>query len=102
MAPNLSACIALARAPIWLPSQRCQRLRVRNRNPKHGQVHSVPSRSAPASMAGETSAAKARWELENGVQVATDIESLYKYDAAAQQAIQQQKPWAKDPHYFKQ
>jgi len=42
-----------------------------------------------------------RWELENNVHnVSTDL--LYKYDAAEQQAIQAQKPWTKDPHYFKQ
>lgn len=42
-----------------------------------------------------------RWELENNVQnVSTD--ALYKYDAAEQQAIQAQKPWTKDPHFFKQ
>lgn len=53
-------------------------------------------------MAGEASTSKARWELENSVQAINDVEAYYKYDAAAQQAIQQQKPWTKDPHYFKQ
>ncbi len=53
-------------------------------------------------MSGETSTAKARWELENNVQTATEVDALYKYDEAEQKAIQAQKPWTKDPHYFKQ
>lgn len=36
-------------------------------------------------------AAKARWELENQVQ--DDGDALYKYDEAAQNAINQQRPW---------
>lgn len=50
--------------------------------------------------------AQARWEMENNVQatssLAEDVDALYKYDAAEQSLIQQQKPWSKDPHYFKQ
>jgi COP9 signalosome complex subunit 5 len=48
--------------------------------------------------------ARQRWELENSVlQVPTeDVDVLYRYDAAEQSAIQHQKPWARDPHFFKQ
>ena len=46
--------------------------------------------------------AKARWELENQLQTVTDVDALYRYDEAEQKAIQAQKPWTKDPHYFKQ
>lgn len=47
------------------------------------------------------STARMRWELENSVQnVSTD--ALYKYDEAEQKSIQAQRPWTKDPHYFKQ
>lgn len=49
----------------------------------------------------DTTNARLRWELENNVQTTEDISQLYKYDAAEQQAIQQQKPWTKDPHFFK-
>lgn len=54
-------------------------------------------------MAGEagTSTARMRWELENNVQNVTSTDGLYKYDHAEQQAIQSQKPWTKDPHFFK-
>jgi COP9 signalosome complex subunit 5 len=45
-----------------------------------------------------TSTALARWELENTVQ---GVDELYRYNAAEQQAMQSQKPWAKDPHFFK-
>lgn len=47
--------------------------------------------------------AQARWELENDVQAAStsDLDSLYRYDAEEQKAIQASKPWARDPHYFK-
>ena len=52
-------------------------------------------------MAG-TSTARARWELENNIQQVEDVDSLFKYDQAEQTAVQQQKPWSKDPHFFKQ
>lgn len=42
-----------------------------------------------------------RWELENSVQQVDDIDALFKYNAAEMQAVQQQKPWSKDPHFFK-
>lgn len=44
-----------------------------------------------------------RWELENNVQEASasDMDALYRYDAAEQKAIQESKPWKSDPHYFK-
>ena len=51
---------------------------------------------------GDTSTARARWELENNVQAVEDIDALFKYNAEADRAVQQQKPWAKDPHHFKQ
>jgi COP9 signalosome complex subunit 5 len=50
----------------------------------------------------DTSTAQRRWELENGVQASSSADAYYRYDAPEQQAIQQQKPWTKDPHYFKQ
>lgn len=52
-------------------------------------------------MAGSSSGQK-RWELENSVQTVEGSDAYYVYDAAEQQALQQQKPWTKDPHYFKQ
>lgn len=45
--------------------------------------------------------AQARWELENNVQRETEADAYYKYDQAELQALQQQRPWAKDPAYFK-
>ena len=45
--------------------------------------------------------AQKRWELENNVQQA-DANAIFKYDLAEQQAIQKERPWTKDPHYFKQ
>jgi COP9 signalosome complex subunit 5 len=48
------------------------------------------------------STAQLRWELENNVQPVASTDALYKYDVAEQQAIQAQKPWTKDPHFFKQ
>lgn len=55
-------------------------------------------------MAVDKDMARMRWELENSVQATTsdDVDALYKYDSAEQSVIQQQKPWSKDPHYFKQ
>lgn len=53
-------------------------------------------------MAGESSTAKARWELENNIQSGEEVDALFKYDASEQQLVQQQRPWSKDPHHFKQ
>lgn len=54
-------------------------------------------------MAGESSTAQQRWELENVIPKndPSDIEALYKWDPQEQRKIQQEKPWTKDPHYFK-
>lgn len=55
-------------------------------------------------MAGESSTARVRWELENNIAPAAseDTDALFKYDAAEQQLAQSCKPWAKDPHHYKQ
>ena len=46
--------------------------------------------------------ARANWELENNVELASeDDASLFRYDDMQQTAIQQQKPWARNPHFFK-
>jgi hypothetical protein len=50
---------------------------------------------------GGAAAARLRWELENQIAPATDVD-LYVGDPSEQQQLQQQKPWAKDPHFFKQ
>ena len=52
-------------------------------------------------MAGSSPAQK-RWELENSIQNIEGSDAYYVYDGAEQQALQHQKPWTKDPHYFKQ
>lgn len=53
---------------------------------------------------GDASTSRQRWELENTVQNigGEDVDALFKYDHAEQQIVQQQKPWTKDPHFFKQ
>jgi hypothetical protein len=55
-----------------------------------------------ASMGEASTAAQARWELENNIQTVEDVDALFKYNVADMQAVQQQKPWSKDPHFFKQ
>jgi len=52
----------------------------------------------------DSAVAQNRWELENQIDQAgpSDIDSLYRWDADEQRAIQNQKPWTKDPNYFKQ
>jgi COP9 signalosome complex subunit 5 len=51
-------------------------------------------------MAG-SSMARARWELENNIQTVERVDSLFQYNAAEQQQVQQQRPWKNDPHFFK-
>uniref|UniRef100_A0A7S0N3C6 MPN domain-containing protein n=1 Tax=Pyramimonas obovata TaxID=1411642 RepID=A0A7S0N3C6_9CHLO len=53
-------------------------------------------------MASSSSAAMQRWELENNVaDIGPEVDAIFKYDEVQQSAIQAQKPWTKDPHYFK-
>jgi len=42
--------------------------------------------------------AKKTWEMSNDI---SETEEIYKYDRQSQQAMQQAKPWEKDPHFFK-
>ena len=54
-------------------------------------------------MASSSSAGMQRWELENNVaEIGPEVDAIFKYDEVQQSAIQAQKPWTKDPHYFKQ
>lgn len=48
--------------------------------------------------------AQQRWELENEIRQAhgEDVDALYRFDADEQKLVQQQKPWSKDPHFYKQ
>eukprot|EP00850_Spirogloea_muscicola_P011001 SM000066S20476 [mRNA] locus=s66:582301:584588:- [translate_table: standard] len=47
-------------------------------------------------------AARQTWELENGIAAAGDgADAVFRYDEAQQAAIQAQKPWTKNPHYFR-
>ncbi|CAI6085406.1 unnamed protein product [Clonostachys chloroleuca] len=42
------------------------------------------------------------WELDNNVELVDPRrDGLYNYDAEAQKALNQQRPWVKDPHHFK-
>ena len=68
----------------------------------------MASPAAPAA-----TAAQARWELENGVlaggppggdasaSAPDGVAALYTWDPATAAAVQRDKPWARDPHYFK-
>jgi hypothetical protein len=56
-----------------------------------------------AAMAAGAATARATFELENAVQTLdAETDSLFRYDAAAQRATEQQRPWRDNPHYFKQ
>ena len=49
-------------------------------------------------MEASTSAAQARWELENDVH---SDDALLRFDQAEQTAFQQEAPWKKDPRHFR-
>lgn len=51
----------------------------------------------------DSMAARKRWEVENEiVEVQPDsADAIFRFDEAAQARIQQEKPWTKDPHFFK-
>ena len=46
--------------------------------------------------------ARATFEAENNVTPVDAADELFRYDDAAQRAIDTQKPWRNDPRYFKQ
>ena len=47
--------------------------------------------------------AQKRWILENDVAEAgpSELDALYKWDPEEQRRIQYERPWTKDPNYFK-
>jgi len=54
-------------------------------------------------MAAGAATARATFELENAVApLDAATEALFRYDAQLQRAIDQQKPWRDNPHFFKQ
>lgn len=53
-----------------------------------------PGPSTSASIARQT------WELENNVEE-VEADKIFRYDEAQQSQVQAQKPWTKDPHFFK-
>lgn len=56
---------------------------------------------AGAGPSGGVAIAQARWEIENNIEQISEADAYYKYSQAELQALQQQRPWTKDPHYFK-
>mmetsp|Transcript_1732 Transcript_1732/g.4052 ORF Transcript_1732/g.4052 Transcript_1732/m.4052 type:complete len:352 (-) Transcript_1732:93-1148(-) len=53
-------------------------------------------------MAGTSEqAARQRWELENNIQEISESDALFKFDEQQNAEIQRQRPWSRDPHYFK-
>jgi len=53
-------------------------------------------------MAGSSTDAKKRFELENKIVTVDTADEIYRYNKKEQQQILQAKPWDKDPHYFKE
>jgi len=45
--------------------------------------------------------AQKTFELQNNMEVVSNVDEIYKYSRAQQQEILARKPWTKDPHYFK-
>eukprot|EP00252_Welwitschia_mirabilis_P018205 TRINITY_DN40478_c0_g1_i1.p1 TRINITY_DN40478_c0_g1~~TRINITY_DN40478_c0_g1_i1.p1 ORF type:complete len:358 (+),score=54.14 TRINITY_DN40478_c0_g1_i1:343-1416(+) len=46
--------------------------------------------------------AKQTWEIENNItSVDSEIDKIYFYDEEEQKKILQDRPWTRDPHYFK-
>jgi COP9 signalosome complex subunit 5 len=44
----------------------------------------------------------ARFEVENNIAPVDGQDAIFRYDAAAQRATDQAKPWRENPQYFKQ
>ena len=68
----------------------------------------VTESSAPATSgaaltanASQSHIAQRTWEVSNFIQDINSMDELYKFDEAAHRNVLSEKPWEKDPHYFK-
>lgn len=50
----------------------------------------------------DSSTAQATFELSNNITTVSSVDAIFKYNHAQQQELLSAKPWAKDPHYFKE
>uniref|UniRef100_A0A1A9VS83 COP9 signalosome complex subunit 5 n=1 Tax=Glossina austeni TaxID=7395 RepID=A0A1A9VS83_GLOAU len=50
---------------------------------------------------GTSATSRKTWELENNINTLPSCDEIFRYDAEQQRQILDAKPWAKDPHYFK-
>lgn len=57
--------------------------------------------STPITNASQTQIAQKTWEISNYIQDISSMDELYKYDEVAHRNLLSEKPWEKDPHYFK-
>ena len=57
--------------------------------------------TAPIANATQSQIAQKTWEVSNQVQDISSMDELYKFDEAAHRNILSEKPWDKDPNYFK-
>lgn len=51
--------------------------------------------------ATQSQIAQKTWEISNFMQDINSMDELYKYDEIAHRQLLADKPWDKDPHYFK-
>ena len=60
-------------------------------------------KKSPNKIANATQAqiAQKTWEISNFVQEINSMDELYRYDEDAHRNLLTEKPWEKDPHYFK-
>ena len=68
------------------------------------EIRSKPSPSmdsAPITNASQAQIAQRTWEISNMMQDISSMDELYKYDEVAHRNLLSEKPWDKDPHYFK-
>ena len=57
--------------------------------------------TAPIANASQSQIAQKTWEISNFIQEINSMDELYKYDEVAHRNLLTEKPWEKDPHYFK-
>lgn len=59
------------------------------------------SENEPIANASQSKIAQKTWEMSNFIQDINSMDELYKFDEAMHRTILSEKPWDKDPHYFK-
>ena len=67
----------------------------------NGGVEPMDTTTSSKPPLNQSQIAQKTWEINNFIQEINSMDELYKYDEVAHRNLLTEKPWEKDPHYFK-